>query len=681
MAVIAPHPPGQEVLRLRPSADRRVAAQLERAALALTVFLPAPLIVYLGVNSGGYPKGITGVAAAMMGGLLLLRALLAPRTIRRPGVVASTGATALLALAAWQLLSMAWSDSATRAIAEFDRTVLYLLVFVTLATLPRRNLRPIVVATALGIATLAILGLATRLRPDLFPIAQPAAPARLSFPVTYWNAMGVMLACGLVLLLHLASELTGPRLIRPAAAALFPALAATLYFTLSRGGMGAAAAGLALYVLIARPRGLIPALAAIAAPTALAVLAAYHAPALVSETPTSAQAVIEGKDVSTAIAFWCFVAAFVRAVLMRWDRPLNDLRLPSLSPGWRRTAWLAGAVAVVIAAAAAHAPAKLHHQYERFVRNSPTSPIEDPRHRLTEVYNAGRISHWKVALDQSREHRVRGLGAGTFDEQWYQGRPGTGQVTEAHSLYVETLSELGIVGEALLAILVLSLFAAAVMRRHRREVAGVVAAVAAVWAAHAAIDWDWEMPVVTVIPLILAAGAASIPARRSNGRRRFTPAVIALAALALATLPTLNALAETRITEAQHAWNNDDCRAVNREASQARRVMPARPAPYALLALCALRQDRPADAQRLAAKTVRTDPHDWEWRYLDALVLGAAGKDPRPELARAVRLNPKGVAPTVLQRILKESPRDIWPLRSVQAYVWMKGTAYAAIRP
>ncbi len=87
MAVTTRALPERELLKGRkPPRERRVAAQLERGALAATSVLPFPLLVYLGMNSGGYPRGIAAVAAAIMGGLLLLRCIVAPRTVRRPGV-------------------------------------------------------------------------------------------------------------------------------------------------------------------------------------------------------------------------------------------------------------------------------------------------------------------------------------------------------------------------------------------------------------------------------------------------------------------------------------------------------------------------------------------------------------------------------------------------------------------
>lgn len=674
MAVSVREVPSGEV-----TARQARSARIERLALIATALLPAPLIVYLGVHSGGYPRGITGVAAGLVAALLVLRAVVAPRTVRRPGRIGLAMAGSLAALAAWQLLSAGWSDSAARAVAEFDRTALYLMVVLTFVTLPRDSLRPVLLAVGGGVAVLALMGLATRLQPDVFPTTLSNSPQRLSFPITYWNAMGVLIACGLVLCLHLAAEVKGPRLWRVLAAALFPALATTLYLTLSRGGLGAAAAGLILYALLAFPRGLVLAGLAIGVPTVLVLREAYAATALISDTPTSPEALVQGTELTSAVIVACCAAGIVRAVLTVFDRPLAEVRLPRAPVSARRLAWGGLAAALVAAALTAGVPGQVQTQYERFVRNTPTAPISDPRARLTQVYNAGRISHWDVALDASAGQRLKGLGAGTFDQQWYRLRPGPGLVTEAHNLYVETLSELGVVGLALLMTFLGSMLAAAVSRRTRRSAAAAIGAVTIAWALHAAIDWDWEVPAVTLVPIVLAAAAASVPAERSLGRRRWTPAVAAAGAVVLAVLPIVTALAETRTSEAQAAYDAGRCSLATARAEQARSLLPVRPEPYGILALCAARAGRGDDAVRLSGQAVDRDPGDWEWRYLDTLVIGASGGDPRSQLREARIRNPLGVAPNALTAVLEESPRRLWRRRSAEAFVFINGRAYQPI--
>src|SRR5438067_1983542 len=75
------------------------------------------------------------------------------------------------------------------------------------------------------------IALITRVLPEVWPISGNVHPERLSYPLTYWNALGVLAAIGLVLCIHLSSSLAEPRAVRAAAAAALPVLATTLYFT------------------------------------------------------------------------------------------------------------------------------------------------------------------------------------------------------------------------------------------------------------------------------------------------------------------------------------------------------------------------------------------------------------------------------------------------------------------
>ena len=62
-------------------------------------------------------------------------------------------------------------------------------------------------------------------------------------------------------------------------------------------------------------------------------------------------------------------------------------------------------------------------------------------------------------------------------------------VRDAHSLYLETAAELGLVGLAAL----LALFGGVVVAARRARTPAAAAALAA-WAVHAGVDWDWELP-------------------------------------------------------------------------------------------------------------------------------------------------------------------------------------------
>jgi O-antigen ligase len=138
---------------------------------------------------------------------------------------------------------------------------------------------------------------------------------------------------------------------------------------------------------------------------------------------------------------------------------------------------------------------------------------------------SNRYDYWDVALSTAVDNPLYGVGSGGFGTEWLEHRDIDEVVRDAHSLYLETLAELGIVGLAFLVMLFCGIAACA------REAyfvdpslaAGPIAALTA-FALHAGIDWDWEMPALTLIAFTLAgvlvsrAGAAF--ARAEGSRRR-----------------------------------------------------------------------------------------------------------------------------------------------------------------
>ncbi len=77
---------------------------------------------------------------------------------------------------------------------------------------------------------------------------------------------------------------------------------------------------------------------------------------------------------------------------------------------------------------------------------------------------------------------------------------------DAHNLYLETLAELGPFGLVLLAaMLALPLVAALRVREH--PFASAATGAYAAFLFHAALDWDWEMPAVTLAGLVCASAA------------------------------------------------------------------------------------------------------------------------------------------------------------------------------
>jgi hypothetical protein len=113
-----------------------------------------------------------------------------------------------------------------------------------------------------------------------------------------------------------------------------------------------------------------------------------------------------------------------------------------------------------------------------------------------------RASYWRVARGIAPTHLVTGSGAGTFGAIYAQRLPHGPPGRNAHSLYLETLDELGIVG---LVVLLGALSIPLVTGLTRSHPSAAALAVYVVFLLHAGIDWDWQMPAVTIAGL--AAGA------------------------------------------------------------------------------------------------------------------------------------------------------------------------------
>ena len=124
-----------------------------------------------------------------------------------------------------------------------------------------------------------------------------------------------------------------------------------------------------------------------------------------------------------------------------------------------------------------------------------------------------RPEYWRVAVSAAADQPLLGSGAGSFDDYWLEHRTIPAYVRDAHSLYLETVAELGMVGLALLLVALGAPLAAVARARDRRRVATAASAYVA-FLVHAGLDWDWEMPVTTFAGL--ACGGALLVAARAS---------------------------------------------------------------------------------------------------------------------------------------------------------------------
>jgi hypothetical protein len=327
-------------------------------------------------------------------------------------------------------------------------------------------------------------------------------------------------------------------------------------------------------------------------------------------------------------------------------RPLTLGLPPKAHARLRGAAWYGLAGILIVGTLALNVPAYVGDQYDDFVHTS--APKGDVRERIFDPSNNGRLAHWDVALDRFTESKLHGEGAGTYQVSWAQHRPASLPdlyVRDGHSLYIEVLGELGIVGLLLLLVVLGTIFfrLGAGLRGPNRTLYGALFAATLTLAIHAGVDWDWEVPVVMVWLFALGGAALAAPSRRLIPSHPLSVPVRALAGVGLALLvlvPAHVAVSQKKIEDSFAAYGQGDCRQAIDLARSASDVLGTRPEPHEVVGYCYLLRGRGRRAVEEMQKAVSRDPDNWEYHYDLALARAASGIDPRPAARAALRLDP-----------------------------------------
>ena len=618
---------------------------------AAPLVAPGALAVYFGFNSGGYFPGAPAVVAVVLAVALALRLVTArhPLAGMSPLLLAAGGAMA--AFACWALVSAGWSDAAGRALLEYDRALCYLLALIAFGSLGYTPPRLAVMLRwlAVGFFVICAAGVIVRTLPDVWTVDPGVATDRLSYPLTYWNALGGVAGLATILMLHLTASEREPRYVAVLAAAALPVTTATAFMTFSRGGIGGGIIGVLLLLAVGRPRALAGALAA-AVPTCLVVLVVAYGTDALATAPSQAPDVLSSLHrVAVVIALAMLVAGALRIAGFRLDAHVaRRLVARAGKPPERRRIVAAGAATAVVVIGlllAVDAPAYVQRQYDRFLTGASTAEIP-LRSRLLDAGNSGRIDNWRVAVDGFEAHPLAGTGAGTYQTLWMRDRRLDLDVVDAHSLYVEVLSELGIVGLLLLLGTILTILGGSVARARgpdRGPPAAMFAAGTA-WALHAGIDWTWEMPAVTFWIFALGGMALAAPVDRPRLRDlgRVPRLVLALGLLVLAVTPASVWRSQAKLNEAVREFRAGDCAGAIDASLASLSAVGSRPEPLEIVGFCDVRLGQNQLAVQALERAQQRDPDGWEAAYGLALVRGAVGQDPRAAAQRAYALNPKG---------------------------------------
>jgi hypothetical protein len=478
--------------------------------VAAAILLVGPTV--LAFFSGGYfapARSGAGIGAWALVAVAVLT--LGPRVPRpraqRLAVRLAVGG--LAGLTAWTALSLVWAPIVGDAYGQAQIAMVYLGALVAAVLLLRDpRVQPwIEPALAAGALSVVGYGVSERLVPGLLHFAgSVSAQGRLQQPLTYWNAMGELAALGFVLCAGVSGATWRPTWQRMAAAAATAPLGLGLYISFSRGALFACLAGLVALVVAGRSWAHLQAAVVAVAAGALASVAAAPSASVTSLTGSLSTREREGAITLVLLAVVMIAAAVAQRILAgrSQSRPLPLGRHAAL--GATLLVCLGLAVAIIAGAKETSGQPALSGGATRLV-----------------TLQSNRYDYWDVALRAFATSPLHGVGAGGWSVYWLRWRSVNEFAQNAHSLELETLAELGVIGVALLLTFLTGVgLGARDALSSGRAVAGPLAALVA-YIAHSPLDWDWQMPAVTLVAITLA-GYLLAPAVTAPRRSAAPPA-------------------------------------------------------------------------------------------------------------------------------------------------------------
>jgi O-antigen ligase len=290
--------------------------------------------------------------------------------------------------------------------------------------------------------------------------------------------------------------------------------------------------------------------------------------------------------------------------------------------------------------------------------------FKDPRmHGGLSISGSHRYQYWQAAVHAFRSQPWHGIGPGTFQFYWAQHNSLKEFVLDAHSLYFQTLAELGAVGLILVVGLLVNVLFNGVRRatrgpRSERVTAGAAIAGFAAFCAAGTLDWVWQIGVVPMVAMLLAAIAlrgsnhSSVASVKVVQERRYPRGtwlvsrgvlVLAAAAALVAILVPLSETVSVRKSQANAAGGRVGVALAH--AATAQRLEPGAATPWLQRALILEQLDRPGSALTAAVQAEAREPTNWRiWLVASRL---ATEKD-RAEQALRYYVRARSLNPTSL---------------------------------
>jgi hypothetical protein len=525
---------------------------------------------------------------------------------------------ATLALVGWTGLTIAWSIVPDRSWDAFDKSIVYAvflgLGIVLASAAGSTGARLGASLTALVVAVVLVWGIASKAIPALDSTG--GRIARLSEPIGYWNAVALLADVALALGLWLGASRGHASGVRVAGGLLCYVATLALLLTVSRTGLAAGVAVVAVWLWLARERvegGLL--LVASCLPAAVAGGWALTRHGLADDGASHADRVADGR----VFGLVALLGAGVVAALVTWGARASlaeDVR------GRIGRMLVAAAVAGALVAAIAFVVAvgnPVSWAGDQIRASKDCTEVANNAERLGSLNVNGRLCWWTEAWKVFRQHDPGGAGGDSFEIARKRFRVDARTVTEPHSVPLQQLADGGLGGLTLfLALCAATAWACTCAVRRldggERGAAAALVAVPVAYGLHALVDYNWDF-LATTAPTMVALGTL-VAAGRPVGKRQRPLLGAGAVLLAVAVLVSFSfpRLSERYVTDSTVALDDQDYGSAHDLAERARRLDPLSVDPiYALAHVAERRGDRGAALRRYvqAVELQPENPDTW----------------------------------------------------------------------
>ncbi len=580
----------------------------------------------------------------LLAGLVILLAFVAARP-SVPRGASALAVTGLFALGFWSLASTQWTELGDLAVTDGARWFLYGVLLVVLLYLVRdgSSRKLLIGATTAGVLVMAAY-LQIRLLVDDGAVLELFVANRLNSPLDYINGVATYLLAGLWPLIAVA-ERARNHLLRGLAAFGAVQLVVLTVLTQSRGAVVALVASTMLIMAIVPGRS-------VRAWVLFTVLGgiAICGPALREVVDTGAD--VLSISALRAVVWTGLLGGFVSGLLVAAGSAFSA----TLDRGSPQTRYVRSVVSgaglavicVVLLGGAIIGVGSRADQIREQVDSFTSLEETDGESRLTSG-GGNRYDYWRVAFKQFEENPLTGVGAGNYTKTYYLERRTSEDVQQAHSIQLQILGELGLVGGIALAAFVGAIFfglwttARGTPSSRGAEPALAVAGGGTflVWLFHTSVDWMHLLPGLTAIAI--CAAAVLLPGLRPLGSR-YSALVIGIVAVLVATIsfPVIKQLRAQQLqSQALEKLETDPVAAL--VAARDSLALEPSQRSYFMESAAFARLGQYVPARDALLEATRNAPHDFvAWGLLgDLATRRGLDQEAQRYYRRALRLNPR----------------------------------------